>query len=334
MLSSYTTFDSKDELDKENDTNFTSALACLDGNDFETLNKKYKDEFLKFKGYLKNESLSIKQALSVFRYTLFPESILNQKRYNPREKLENLKNSILQEISFIDAELKLGYNGGDVLSLLQYVEGIWDKRCYQKEYYDKWEKDVIKYCEEHNFSPLIDSIIGNFMPLYHEYIFTQENIKQLEQAMKSQLPYNMILYRGERCSYIEQKLFFQNDFKFNRILREEKGYTSASLSYQTSFAKHQEYIIAYRLIVPKGTQGLSISKISSFPKEYEVLLNANDLFFIDVDKDFVDEFGLKKIYITALVLSKDRSCYKDLGSRKENNKNLCENEEDIYKKVK
>ena len=179
ILSSYTTFDGKEDLDKCFDVTFTLSLACLDRNDYKSLTDKHNREYLQLKGYLKNESLSIKQALSVFRYTLFPNNMLNLKRLDPRKQLENLKNSTLQDIAFIESELKTSFRGGDVLGLMRFVEESWIKnQCKNSncENYDVWENDVKNYCINNGLEALTDTFINNFMPEYNEYSFAKVNL--------------------------------------------------------------------------------------------------------------------------------------------------------------
>ena len=61
---------------------------------------------------------------------------------------------------------------------------------------------------------------------------------------------------------------------------------------------------------------MNISSLSNYYYEQEVLFNSNDLFVLDCNEDYIDKNGIHKVIYTALLLSKDRSCYKDLGKNR------------------
>ena len=152
-----------------------------------------------------------------------------------------------------------------------------------------------------------------------------EHVLSLDKALNNQLPYNVILHRAVKKSFIIP--YLNNSRNFHSLVGkkvEDKGFTSTSLLYDNSFAPYPDHEIVFKIFAPKGTLGRNLVPYSFYSGEYEVLLNTNDLYILDC-KEKRDRDGNKKVVYTALVLSKDRECYKDVGTNKKYKVQLEEN---------
>ena len=97
-----------------------------------------------------------------------------------------------------------------------------------------------------------------------------------------------------------------------------KGYTSTTLLYKLSFAKYDDYDTVMEIYAPKGTLGSYIAQLSDYDNtEQEVLLNSNDIYFLDARKNVRDPNGKIKTVLKCLLLSKERECYKGIDKRQE-----------------
>ena len=124
---------------------------------------------------------------------------------------------------------------------------------------------------------------------------------------KSRLPQSMKLYRAIKTN---GKI---NTEDYIGKSMNNKGYTSTSPLYNSSFAKFDDYDTVMEIYAPKGTQGLYMTLLSDYDNtEQEILLNPNNIYVMDVQKGVVDPNGKTKTILKGLLLSKEIECYKCL----------------------
>ena len=146
-----------------------------------------------------------------------------------------------------------------------------------------------------------------------------ETIASLDEGLGStHLDKSMKLYRAVKSSYLEKGLKEGEDLSslVGKSIS-NKGQTSTSPLYDSSFASLDEYDTVFEIYAPKGSRGSYIAELSAYDKtEQEVLLNPNDLYITDVQTGVVDKNGRTKNVLQALCLSKDRECYKEVEQQK------------------
>ena len=122
----------------------------------------------------------------------------------------------------------------------------------------------------------------------------------------------MKLYRA-----IKTNAEINPEYYIGKIMN-NKGYTSTSPLYDSSFAKYDDYDTVMEIYAPKGTQGLYITQLSDYENtEQEVLLNPNDIYVVDAQKGVIDQNGRTKTVLKGLLLSKERECYKGIDKQQE-----------------
>ena len=136
-----------------------------------------------------------------------------------------------------------------------------------------------------------------------------------EGLSKSRLPQSMKLYRAIKTN---------GEINFKDYIGKSinnKGYTSTSPLYDSSFAKYDDYDTVMEIYVPKGTQGSYITQLSDYGNtEQEVLLNPSDIYVVDAQKGVIDQNGRTKTVLKGLLLSKERECYKGIDKKQETEK--------------
>ncbi len=170
------------------------------------------------------------------------------------------------------------------------------------------------------FAALLDNL--------EEIINGRALLKILDHALKRTLKENIVLFRGVDYYYVRNNIASINEDVAGKQIS-ESGFLSSSLTFGSSFASDNG-MVAFRLIVPKGTQALKIMEMSNVVQECEYLLNSCDLYILG---ETVESFSnddpsypksspnnrgnavpnvRRKVY-TALVLSKNRDCYNDIA---------------------
>ena len=140
------------------------------------------------------------------------------------------------------------------------------------------------------------------------YYHLDQTLMNLDRGIKNSLPMSMKLFRAVQGSFLN-RIFDQSPLSSRTVKVEEKGYSSTSLSYDSSFAKYFNHDVVFEIYVPMGTQGILISPFSSYFEEQEILLNSNDLYIFEVLPNYLDKKQNVKTVYKGLLLSKDKSCY-------------------------
>lgn len=303
----FSTFEQSEELSKVfgNNSNFQTILQYLsDGYTIDELESKgvKSIDIEKFKTMLNACNLTIENAKAINQYSNGSNMILSVKRGSASRT--DIKQGIINDLTS-----KLQERGIDerVISEIQRrVLGL----NYQRPLYENY--DILRsiFSEYHipnNCYPTINTAIKHLNSFQH----IDETIEQLDDGLsKSRIPQSMKLYRAVKSKSTT------NVAELSSKVGENKGYTSTSPIYDSSFAKYDEYDTVMELYVPKGTKGAYITPFSDYDStEQEVLLDSNDVFFIDIQTGVVDKNGKTKNVLKGIVLSKNRECYKDLGTQ-------------------
>ena len=176
---------------------------------------------------------------------------------------------------------------------------------------------VTKYMQEHNLPsvcfPSVCKAVKDKDSLEH----IAYTISNLDDALsKTRLPQSVKLYRAIKTNGQKNP----NDYIGKAMSNE--GYTSTSPIYKSSFAKYNDFDTVIEIFAPKGTKGLSITRLSDYDTaEQEVLLNANDIYVFDAKSNVIDQLGNSKTVLKGLLLSKERECYKGIDKEVNKDKN-------------
>ena len=203
----------------------------------------------------------------------------------------------------------------DAISFAQKLNPL-DERSFQKlKLYLKSQKLERLYLGA--FEPFLRKIAS----FYNQ----QLAIRKIDNALKNTICFNTVVYRGVPKYFVENIL--DGDDNYYELIGqkiEEKGYLSTSLTFLSSFAKDISNC-CFKIYVPKGSEGLDITPFSVNRQEYELLLNSCDLYILDYYNDTSGIYDGTKTRISnkptfvALLLSKNRECYKDIANKENEN---------------
>lgn len=306
----YTTFQNDMDLadifsSDENHQNVLRGLA--DGYSIEELqqNGVSPKEIEEFMQTLEKFDLTIENAKAINQYSNGSNMILSIKRGTADK-------SVIQNGIRTDMMSKLqtrGLSQEQITSLENYI-GTLD---FSKPVHENYEM-ISQYMQEMNIPrncyPSICTAVKGMDSLEH----IDSTLSSLDEGLsKARLPQSMKLYRAIRTngdinpeSYVGKSM-------------SNKGYTSTSPLYESSFAKYNDYDTVMEIYAPKGTQGSYVTQLSDYDSaEQEVLLNSNDIYVIDTKKGVIDQNGRTKTVLKGLLLSKERECYKGIDKQQEN----------------
>ena len=292
---------------------------------YRTIPEQIKKQVPLVKGLLKQSHVNLEQAYAIYLYSKqYYYYALQFKRSETEDKpthtslLEETFEKIKQDCKLYGIE----FDEKKIKTALLYTAKIYMHKGYQK---------LDDYLENVGIPGALVDRFEKFLFQIYNYQEDRDLIKKIDRALEKPIQHNSILYRG-----VDEEFAFENygepRERFSLGERfEERGFLSTSLTYNASFAPHKDNVVL-RLIVPTGTQGLNIVPFSDSRNECEVLLNSCDLYLVDKEQlresqIIAEETGVppkmsglspRKIVYTFLVLSKDRSCYKDLANEDEN----------------
>lgn len=260
------------------------------------------DQFLKT---LQENNLTVDNVKAFNRYSAGSNMILSAKRGVSRE-------TIAQGIdSNLDSRLsKYGFSQDNITKIHEYINGL----DYSKPLHENWE-NTTNYLEQYGISKKYMATINSAVMHKNSLAHLDETLSSLDQGLKTELPESIKLTRAIKSEYLTQQLQPGKDLTSligKKI--EETGYSSTSPIYDASFAKYDDCNVVFDIYAPKGTQGVSIKPFSYYGDvEEEILLNSNDLYITDVIQDVLDKNGQTKTVLKSLLLSKDKTGYKDLS---------------------
>lgn len=321
----YSSFQTDIDLKRifRSDVNYQNVLRGLaDGYTIDELiqqgiNPKEIDEFMQ---ELKNNNLSIENAKAINQYSNESNMILSMKR--GLKDRNQIKNEIKTDM--MDKLKARALSQEQIKCIEDYIQSL----DFSKPVHENYEM-ISQYIQQrnipHNCYPSICTAVKDMDSLEH----IDSTLSNLDEGLsKVRLSKSMKLYRAIKTdeninpeSYIGKSI-------------SNKGYTSTSPLYQSSFAKYDDYDTVMEIYAPKGTQGTYITQLSDYDsEEQEVLLNPNDIYIIDAQKGVVDQNGKTKTVLKGILLSKEREGYKGIDKQQENEQTRYEQQyQDISQK--
>lgn len=255
-----------------------------------------------FMDTINSYNISVENAKAINQYSNGSNMILSVKRETISRA--ELQNGIMQDLS-----TKLQERGMSQ-SQISEISNVIQQLDYDKPVHNNY--DIINsHMQEMNLprgcSPSVCKAVKDMNSFEH----IDETISSLDEGLsRARLPQSMKLYRAIKTNgQVDMQSYVGKSMN-------NKGYTSTSPLYDSSFAKYDEYDTVMEIYAPKGTQGAYITQLSDYDSvEQEVLLNPNDIYVVGAQSGVVDKNGKSKTVLQGLLLSKERECYKDVGQQ-------------------
>ena len=266
-----------------------------------------------FKDMLDTKNLSVDNAKAIYQYSIGSNMILGVKRGTSKETIRE------QIITDLDEALRgRGVAEADIEKMKQFVQSA----DYQSPLHSNYDI-ANEYMEQIGFQQNARVSVRIAMQSIDRCTHIDETISALEEGLgRTHLSKSMKLYRAVKSSYLEKGL--GDGEELTSLVGKSisnKGQTSTSPLYDSSFASLDNYDTVFEIYVPQGSRGAYIAELSAYDKtEQEVLLNPNDLYITGVQTGVTDKNGRAKNVIQALCLSKDRECYKRIEQYQEQSK--------------
>ena len=260
-----------------------------------------------FSDMLNQNNLTTENVAAFNRYSSGSNMILSHKRGTSKE---DINNGIINELQ--DRLKQYNFSETQIENIQKFVSSLdYDKPLHES--FDSTNEYLQQYKLAPKYLAAIQSSIQNMNSLHH----LGETISSLDEGLKTKLPNSIKLYRAVKSDFLKEKFNIKNNDYSNLIGAniEDNSYSSTSPLYDSSFAKYDDFDVVMELYVPKGSQGTSINPFSSYgDAESEILLNSNDIYITDVSNNIIDENKKSKTVLKALLLSKERECYKGIGN--------------------
>ncbi len=267
-----------------------------------------------FKQMLVEKNATVDNAKAIYQYSVGSNMILGVKRGTSKE---TIKEQIMTDLE--ESLQKRGVQQSDIEKMKKFVK---DSDYDNTKLHDNYDR-VNEYMEQiglkHNSRVSVRTAMASMEKCTH----IDETISSLEEGLNNtSMPKSMKLYRAVKTSYLEKGL--QDGEGLSSLVGKtisNKGQTSTSPLYNSSFASLDEYDSVFEIYTPKGSRGAYIAELSAYDKnEQEVLLNPNDLYITGVKTGVIDKNGKTKNILQALCLSKDKECYKGIDKEQETTK--------------
>lgn len=263
------------------------------------------DKIQQFKEMLNTKNLTVDNAKAIYQYSIGSNMILGIKRGTSKEAI---KEQIIADLE--ESLIGRGIAETDIKKLKQFVQGA-DYQSPLHSNYDIVNEYMDQIGLQHNARVSVRTAMQSLDRCSH----IDKTVASLEDGLGStHLSKSMKLYRAVKSSYLEKGLGEGEDLSslVGKSIS-NKGQTSTSPLYDSSFASLDDYDTVFEIYAPKGSRGSYIAELSAYDKtEQEVLLNPNDLYITGVQMGVTDKNGKTKNILQALCLSKDRECYKEI----------------------
>ena len=272
-----------------------------------------KEKIQQFKEMLGTKNLTIDNAKAIYQYSIESNMILGVKRGTSKETIQE---QIMTD--FEEALRSRDVTETDIEKMKQFVQSL----DYQYPLHNNYDI-ANEYMEQMGFKQNTRVSVRSAIQLIDRCTHIDEIITALEDGLGStQISKPMKLYRAVKSSYLEKGL--RDGETLNSLVGKSisnKGQTSTSPLYDSSFASLEEYDTVFEIYVPQGSRGAYIAELSAYDNtEQEVLLNPNDLYITGAQTGVTDKNGRTKNVLQALCLSKDRECYKGIEQYREQSK--------------
>ena len=275
-----------------------------------------------FEQMLEEKNLSVDNAKAIYQYSVGSNMILGVKRGTSKETIKE------QIMSDLEESLQTrGVKPEDIAKMKEFIK----KSDYeQTPLHDNYDI-ANQYMEQIGLQQNSRVSVRSAMQSMDRCTHIDETIASLEDGLGStNMPKSMKLYRAVKSSYLEKGL--QEGQDLSSLVGKQvnnKGQTSTSPLYDSSFASLDEYDTVFEIYAPQGSRGSYIAELSAYDKtEQEVLLNPNNLYITGVKTGVVDKNGRTKNVLQALCLSEDRECYKGIDKQKQTE--MAQSEQEQY----
>lgn len=256
---------------------------------------------------LEKNNLSVENAKAINQYSNGSNMILSMKRGSAdKSQIQSgIKSDMMSKLQ------TRGLNQEQISSIEDYI-GTLDFNRPVHENYEMINQYMQKMNIPRNCYPSICTAVKGMDSLEH----IDSTLANLDDGLsKSRLPQSMKLYRAIKTNGEMNPEDYIGKSMNNR------GYTSTSPLYNSSFAKYDDYDTVMEIYAPKGTQGSYMTQLSDYDNvEQEILLNPNDIYVVDAQKGVIDQNGRSKTVLKVLLLSKERECYKGIDKQQETEK--------------
>lgn len=268
------------------------------------------DKIQQFEQMLETRNLTVDNAKAIYQYSIGSNMILGVKRGTSKETIRE------QIITDLDETLRgRGVAEADIEKMKQFVQSA----DYQSPLHSNYDI-ANEYMEQMGFQQNARVSVRSAIQSIDRCTHIDETIAALEDGLGStHLSKSMKLYRAVKSSYLEKGLGEGEDLSslVGKSIS-NKGQTSTSPLYDSSFASLDDYDTVFEIYTPKGSRGAYIAELSAYDKtEQEVLLNPNDLYITGVQIGVTDKNGRTKNVLQVLCLSKDREGYKGTVQQKD-----------------
>lgn len=267
-----------------------------------------------FEKCIKSKNLDLDEIIEMNRWSTDHEEILLTKRESSYIAEHTHKTELITYLK------KCGVSQNDIIKIVDFAKSL------LKENTDNMFAAVNEFLRENNLPITFSLPIKQFI---NRQKTLGDTVKSLEKSLKNQLAYNSVFYRVVDKKFM-QKYLKDIGGKINLIGSkiEDTGFTSTSYKLDCTYREFAEDDIVIKIFAPKGSQGIDISAFSKFPTEFEFLFNSNDLYIFDFGANSEAKGNNKKTVLYAMLLSKDRECYKEVIYKKSKQKEEdCENED-------
>lgn len=274
----YTTFQTDMDLINifNSDGNYQNVLRGLaDGYSIEELQQcgVSQKEIEEFMQTLEKCNLTVENAKAINQYSNGSNMILSIKR-GTADKSE-IQNGIKTDMISKLQTRRLSYE--QISSLENYISEL----DFSKPIHENYEM-ISQYMQEMNIPRNCYSSICTAVKGMDSLEHIDSTLASLDDGLsKARLPQSMKLYRAIKTNGNIQPESYVGKSISN------KGYTSTSPLYESSFAKYDDYDTVMEIYAPKGTQGSYITQLSDYDSvEQEVLLNPNDIYVVNSRKKY------------------------------------------------
>lgn len=265
-------------------------------------------EIQEFKEMLDNNNWTIENAKAIHQYTDGSNMILGIKRGQDKA---TFKQGIEQQLS--ESLKQRGISQDEIMNIQKQLQEM----DYGRPVHENYEL-INNYMREQSLPSTCAPSVRKAIQSMDRFEHIDETIEALDDGLsKTKLQDSMKLYRAMKGESLKKITRVEDLGELKGRSFQDTGQTSTSPLYESSFAKYDTHNAVFEIYAPKGTRGSYVTQLSDYgTAEQEVLLNPNDLYITDV-QDIVDKNGQNKTILKALMLSKERKCYKGIDKEQE-----------------
>lgn len=216
------------------------------------------DKIQQFKEMLNTKNLTVDNAKAIYQYSIGSNMILGIKRGTSKEAI---KEQIIADLE--ESLIGRGIAETDIKKLKQFVQGA-DYQSPLHSNYDIVNEYMDQIGLQHNARVSVRTAMQSLDRCSH----IDKTVASLEDGLGStHLSKSMKLYRAVKSSYLEKGLGEGEDLSslVGKSIS-NKGQTSTSPLYDSSFASLDDYDTVFEIYAPKGSRGSYIAELSAYDK--------------------------------------------------------------------